>query len=37
MSNVRGKPKLPRGSIAAVGGGEEKFGRPDILERFVAS
>ena len=36
MSNVRGKPKRPHGSIVAVGGGEEKFDKPDILERFVA-
>ena len=26
----------PHGSIVAVGGGEEKFDKPDILERFVA-
>lgn len=32
------KPRTPRphGSILAVGGGEEKFDKPDILERFVA-
>jgi cyanophycinase len=26
----------PHGSIVAVGGGEEKFEKPDILQRFVA-
>jgi cyanophycinase len=26
----------PHGSIVAVGGGEEKFDKPDILQRFVA-
>jgi cyanophycinase len=31
----RQKPR-PHGSILAVGGGEEKFDRPEILERFVA-
>jgi cyanophycinase len=36
MKNVHGKPKRPHGSIVAVGGGEEKFDKPDILERFVA-
>jgi len=36
MTNVRGKPQRPHGSIVAVGGGEEKFDKPDILERFVA-
>jgi cyanophycinase len=36
MMHPRGKPKRPHGSILAVGGGEEKFDKPDILERFVA-
>ncbi|HEY4230376.1 MAG TPA: cyanophycinase [Thermoanaerobaculia bacterium] len=36
MTNVHGKPKRPHGSIVAVGGGEEKFDKPEILERFVA-
>lgn len=30
------RAKRPHGSILAVGGGEEKFDKPDILERFVA-
>ena len=34
MTKPRGK--RPHGSILAVGGGEEKFDKPDILERFVA-
>jgi len=36
MTDARGKPKRPHGSIVAVGGGEEKFDKPDILQRFVA-
>ena len=33
---TRPRTKRPHGSILAVGGGEEKFDKPDILERFVA-
>src|SRR5262245_12137258 len=33
---TRLRTKRPHGSILAVGGGEEKFDKPDILQRFVA-
>jgi cyanophycinase len=33
---TRPRTNRPHGSILAVGGGEEKFDKPDILQRFVA-
>jgi cyanophycinase len=32
---TKARSKRPHGSIVAVGGGEEKFEKPDILQRFV--